>query len=139
MFIMRFSCIVLGNEFRLFIVGGEGLVILEFSWILLLNWCLIWRVCSNVVIIRNDGVDLVIIIVVINHSCNLRNQSCKGRIGISNRVSVTVLGGDRGGLALSLANTVDAGNYLHWHGKCSPFSSGNEFLCGKVVELVASL
>ena len=89
-----------------FIVGVEGLFILKFSWILLFvllfNWCGIWRVCSNVVIIRAYG----IIIVVVNHSCKLRKKSCKGGIGISNRESITVLEGDKGGLALSLANLV---------------------------------
>ena len=40
-------------------------------------------------------------------------------------------------MALILANPVDAGNYFH--GKCIPFVSSNEFPCGKVVELVASL
>ena len=52
---------------------------------------------------------------------------------------MTFLEGDKGRLALILANTVDAGNYFHWNGKCSLFASGNEFPCGKVVEVVASL
>ena len=52
---------------------------------------------------------------------------------------MAVLEGDKGGLALRLANSVEAGNYFHWHGKCSPRASGNEFPCGNVVELAASL
>ena len=45
-------------------------------------------------------------------------------------MSVTVLESDKVGMALSLANLVDAGNYFHWHGKFSTVESGNEFSCG---------